>query len=263
MCDVVICTNRPELIKKQFKHVSFLVPYKNFIVVDSSEKLNKKFYDGLPIKLIHTSLARLGFIRQVGLLNCSSELVFFVDDDITLEPDCFKHLHSTLTNAPKSVLAVNGKVVYGINSDSVLHKLFKCGRTNERRGHSAGFVLMRREPVLAIGGYNKNVHWAEDAELCQRMEKNGFEWIRCWDAVCYHEATFKDMVVRSWKNGKGLKIWWKNGASLRGLFARFFVKTFIMPVYYAFKAKEPRIIVYYFVMNLAMLLGFGKGVKNG
>jgi glycosyltransferase involved in cell wall biosynthesis len=235
------------------------VDFNKTIIVDSSQSPDQQFLEQIADRVIYTPNVKLGWARQEGLLASSSTYVFFLDDDITVEDGAFDLMMTEIKK--QNVAAVSGKVVYGFNSDDVLFKLFSAGKL-PRKVHSAGFVLMERKPVLAINGYNRDVHWGEDMDLAYRLETRGLTWVGCEAATCYHEATFKEQIIRSWLNGKSSKLLWLRGKSLLRMFGHFFGKTFVMPVYYCFKTREPRVLIYYFAMNLVALFGFGLGLKN-
>lgn len=260
MIDVIICSkDHPKLLESQVQQIRRLIPFHEIIVVDSSEKLDKRLCEQLTVKVLHTPLVKLGFARQEGLLASQADLVFFIDDDIILEKDCFSKMYWGL-NGDK-VVATSGRVVYGWDSDPVMLKLFRHGRP-VKQGGSGGLMLGKREVLLKLGGYNRDIHWGEDAELCQRIERHGYKWIRVLSAVSYHPSTLKEMISRNIRNGVGLKQLWLRGGTLRSLFFRLFGRTFFMPFYYGWQTLDPRVMGYYFLISFPLLMSFFWSLKK-
>ena len=253
MIDVVICTkNRHKLLAKLVKQIKML-SYNRLVIVDSSdvpfkfETLRKDF-------VVHDPEARLGAARQIGLECCSSRYVFFVDDDQVLTPSCLSILHDALENSNDvNLIAVSGRVIYG--NDAVLRKLFSRTRAFGQ-GENGGFVLLKREEILAIGGFNKKIHWGEDVELRQRMNANGLKWGRVPEAVVYQTRVFLKLLHDMKNHGKGCRA----SVNISGGFLRMAVRLLgrvsVMPFVYGFQTYDPRVFGYYFLMNLCLLLGF-------
>jgi glycosyltransferase involved in cell wall biosynthesis len=259
LVDVVIVTkDRPDLLRKQVLQIREKIPFRKIVVVDTSKVLDKSFYEGLGVEVLHVPESKLGFARQRGLEACDSEFVFGIDDDIVLTKNCYNILFDFLNNSPEDVFAVSGRVIYGYKGDAVLEKIFKAGRP-KRFTHSAGLVLMKREVLLSAGGYSVRTHWGEDAELAYRLERQGLYWCLC-DCEGYHYATFLGMIKRYWHNGQMMA--WIGTKSMLWCFSRFFGKSFVMPFYYCFRTREPRALVYYCLLNLASLFGYGRELKK-
>ena len=111
--------------------------------------------------------------------------------------------------------------------------------------------------MLGVGGYNPEVHWGEDMELMTRLEKHGLRWVRELNAVAYHPLTLKQSLHRGWRNGAGFTVMWRYADKpLRKIALQLVGRTFLMPIYYALHLLEPRILIYYFLFNLAHLTAF-------
>jgi len=261
--DVVIVTkDKYNFLSKTVNLINSLIPYHRLIVVDSTENPDVKFLEDLNVEYILTPNAKLGFARQKGLLATCCQYVVYLDDDVIFSSNFVDALFPFLLSSP-NVVAVSGNVIYGFKGDPVLFKLFSHSHQSVKLGHSGGFVLMKRDAILKAGGYYEHIHRGEDAELAYRLQKKGLMWLRCGNVVCYHPSTLKEMIVRNYYNGMGLRHLWLNGyVNLFAFFARLFGKTVLMPFYYFFWTGEPRIIVCYFLLNLSNLLGFGRGIKR-
>jgi len=255
--DVVVCSkDRYGLLKRQIARIKINVPFNKIIVVDSSLTTPKNFYENLEVCFVHTPLAKLGSARQTGLLLASEDYVLFLDDDVIYDRSAIEKLFKYFLAAPENVVAVSGQIVYS-DANRVLHRLFSRGKSEV--AHSNGCVLMDRKRVLEFGGFNRNVHIGEDVELSSRLRTQGLLWIRCRDAKFYHPTTLKEMLQRAYRNGQ---VFFLIRKSRLYCFARILAKMFGMSVYYSFKVAEPRVLVYYFLINFQYLRGFIRGLKT-
>ena len=256
--DVIICTkNRPHLLRKAVQQARNSVPTNNVIVVDSTPNPNMNLLNSLNVKLVFTPDVKIGYARQRGLMEATTKYVVFLDDDLELERNWFDPLFKELCSDEK-VVAVSPKIVYGYKTDPVLRKLFGGKYSTSKHGGSAGAAIMDRTKVLAIGGYNKNMHWGEDGELFMRIEKHGLKWLRIRAFTAHHPCTFKQHLQKALRNGAGMASIWKAGSDLP-LFpwmvkmARRFL---VAPIILTFARREPRILVYHSLYHLLYLLSF-------
>jgi glycosyltransferase involved in cell wall biosynthesis len=252
--NVVICTkDRPHHLLRQLHQLRDIGLFRHVTVVDSSIKLDHAFYRQSPIHitLIHTPNATLGTARQAGLLWGDCPFTFYVDDDIRFTRDSFLTLYHRFIANTGPTAAMSGIIVYGYPQDTVLMKLFKSGRSIE--GHSNGYCLLDNAMVLEVGGFNPKIHIGEDFDLATRLRQHGYQWIRCKESLCYHAATLREMIWKAFRAGQYFylgrrhPIYW---------FGRLMGKLLLMPTYYAITGKDPRIFIYYTLMNAARLYGY-------
>lgn len=252
--DVIVCTkNKHTTLPKCVEQIREFIPYNKIIIVDSSENPNLNILNKLGALLIFTPNAKLGYARQKGLDASTTDRVFYIDDDIILDKCAFGEMMK-LFEEP-NVIGVSGRVIYGWKSNKVLFKLYSRGRPI-KHGGSGGLVILDRKEVLNLGGYNKNIHWGEDAELCHRIEQHGLVWTRALKAKGYHPCTFTQFLQRGKRNGEGYKVLWLFGKKLLPILVQLSGRTFFMPVYYTIQIRDPRILVYYFLYNMLFLCGF-------
>jgi len=254
--NVVVCTkDHPSSIQRQLRQLHDLKLFHHVTVVDSSTFLNDSLYDHSPISInvIHTPDVTLGVARQAGLSARArnSFYTFFVDDDIIFTSDSFLTLFHCFVSSLPPIAAMSGVIVYGYPNEEVLMKLFQSGRSLE--AHSSGYCVLDNMMIDEVGGFNPHVHIGEDFDLATRLRRHGYSWIRCKEALCYHTGTLREMVYKAFRSGQYFylgrrhPIYW---------FGRLMGKLLAMPIYYAITGREPRIIVYYFLMNLARLYGY-------
>lgn len=258
--DVIICTkDRQHLLPKAVEQARTLISANNVIVVESSEKPNAELLEKLDVESIFTPNAKLGYARQAGLLKAETEYVVYLDDDLLLERNWFNKIMSNLTD--EKVVVASGKTVYGWQTDPVIEKLFAQSKPGPG---GAGQCVMRRKEILAIGGWDKTMHWGEDADLVCRVQRQGLKWIRDWSTKAYHRLTLKQYLRRAKEWGTGFGSCVKKGSLERSttLFLRRFGSIIIMPFYYAIKCRDLRIILYYFLERLIYFAHIYKELKR-
>lgn len=258
---VVICTKgRPCAITLQLQRLHHLKLFKDVIVVDSNHIQGTYLVisrTSLNITFIHTPDATMGRARQAGLSAARGPITFMVDDDITFWRESFLTLWHRFLESDPSIAAMSGVIVFGYPWDPVLMKLFKAGRSIE--SHSNGYVLFRNELVNKVGGFDPAVHIGEDLDLATRLLEQGYHWIRCKEAFSYHAGNLRYMIKNAFRSGKFFHL---SRRSPLYCFGRLLGKLIFMPLYYAVAAKEPRILIYYALMNWARLRGYAWRVHH-
>jgi len=256
--DVVIVTkDRPELLREAVAQVKKLIDFNCVIVVDSSENPDRTLFD---VKFLSTPNATLGFARQQGLKVAESEYVIFLDDDIKLAEDWYPKMLEFIEGSDDDVLVVNSRIVFGYKSNPIIQKLHS--KSNRDEGGSIGISMLKREQVLALGGFNVHVHRGEDLELYMRLRQHGKRWLCQREAVAYHHCTFKRYIDRAIYDGFGYSIMWKSIDFRLRFVAERFASTWIMPVYYGMLCRDPKVFGVYFLAKIAMLFSFLWNVQN-
>lgn len=260
--DVIICSkDRSSFLPVAINQVKSLIPYHTIIVVESSEKPNLPLLESLDVKLILTPNALLGVARQRGLQATSTDLIVFLDDDITIEPDWFPKMKATLDLNPEA-LAVSSEIIYGWQSDPILEKLFRKS-IREAAGGSIGISLFKRKELLAIGGFNPLIHRGEDTELNLRMSSKGLKWIRAVHALAYHPLTMKEFIKKAKENVAGWILIWNHSPIRVRFIIRAYGAALVMPIFYGLATLDLRVFFYYALYKYRILLTFLRTVKGG
>jgi len=256
--DLVICTkNRHELLKQLLKQIKMLAFFNRLVIVDSSDvPFNLEQNLERSTVYIYDPAAKLGLARQIGLENCRSKYVLFVDDKIELSPSCVTILYAALDDTKdENIVAVSGNVLIGCN-DPVLKKLSSCSRPFGE-GENGGLALLNRKEVLALGGFNRTIHWGEDVELRQRLNSEGKKWSFIPEAVAScRVSSFVELLAKMRNHGYGCRHAAVLGSNSLKMSLRLVGRSLIMPIYYGFKTKDPRVFGYYSLMNLCLLYGY-------
>ncbi len=252
--DVVICTkNRYGLLPATVSQVRTLLPCNNLFIIDSSQYPDFSFVSSLGVQVGFTPDALLGLARQTGLKAASTDVVAFIDDDITLDSAWFPRMWFALHSDSKA-LAVSSRVVFGYQTDQTIEKLHGCNARSE--GASIGIALLKRKEILSLGGFNINVHRGEDAELELRLKSYGYKWLRCREAIAYHKLTFKEFMQKAIDNVQSWLLIWKYSKHRNRFIVERFGSAFAMPFYYGFLTRDVKVGVYYGLFKFRTLLHF-------
>lgn len=258
--DVVICTkDRYAFVPRVVSHVRDQLPWSRIIVVDSSPRPKRGLLRSLEVEAFFTPDVLLGVSRQVGLEAATSDIVAFIDDDITLGADWFAEMYAALMSDPRN-LAVSSKVVFGWQTDRDLERLHNASLRGE--GASIGVALLKRREVLALGGFNPLTHRGEDAELELKMKAHGYRWARCNRAVAYHKLTSKEYMGKAVDNADGWILLWRNSKHR----IRFIVERtgsfLFMPIYYLMLTRSLKIGYIYAEYKARTLFAFLRRIKQ-
>lgn len=114
--------------------------------------------------------------RFVGTLVSTSKFILFLDSDMQLaDIEHFQDLTSEFleqTKADSSICGMTGRVVDHYPNRSTRQRGFNMEKDGSIRGFG-GFVLLERQSLLEVGGWNKDVLANEELELQARLDKFG------------------------------------------------------------------------------------------
>ena len=170
-------------------------------MVEGSEYLDLKYEAWLRKRVIlrHSPNAKLGYARQLGLEECSTEYIFMLDDDIEFEKGFAEACYEELIRIPDG-FALSPVIVFG-DHPSIQEIYYSIKKDGE--GVSGGCCILNREILKSIGGFMENVHIGEDSELFYRAKKYGYRWIRKAGLYTYHPLTKKQFLFRTWHHREG------------------------------------------------------------
>ncbi|MBN1582635.1 MAG: glycosyltransferase [Anaerolineae bacterium] len=123
-------------------------------------------------RIIH-SPARIAEARQIGATSAQTEWVLFTDADITFAPDYFEYLQG---------FGGDCDVIYGTKRSrdgyACYYRWFSRGQGLAHRlgipAASGSNLLIRREVLLACGGFDLRLMVNEDSEIAWRIKRQGY-----------------------------------------------------------------------------------------
>lgn len=204
---VAVCTlNREEIVRQTLEDV-WAQEYPNLevVVVDQTPELTaemEKFYsdNSSRLKLFRMDAKGQGQARNKAWRESSGEIVFYIDDDVRLEPDVIKN--QLVHFADPSVGAVTG-LVNDAHGDPATcgGRVNWYGRVRVERdvaevhpveSVSGGSMSIRKKILEQIGGFweltNNTVQMREETDMSLRVIKAGFQVICEPSSVLLHLA---------------------------------------------------------------------------
>lgn len=139
----------------------------------------------VPVKLVKTKNINLATSRNIGLAECTGEIVAFTDDDAQVFPDwvrCVKQLHAEHPEAG----AIGGAVV-GTESKRRLSRIadiatFVSPRVSCQVRNLPGVNVSYKHPVIRqVGPQDETLERGEDVDYNWRVKESGY-------MVLYHPA---------------------------------------------------------------------------
>ncbi len=146
-------------------------------------------YDDDRVRLIR-SLQNNGhsLASNIGIANSSGEYLALMDDDIYISPEWTDNLLEKMTELAEDFVLLQPKV---IEEDQVS----KTERGETQTIQACG-LLVKREPIIEIGGYDESYFaWVNDMELGARLINRGYR-LYCEPSV---EVEHKS---KSWAGGE-------------------------------------------------------------
>ncbi len=150
--------------------------------------------------------------RNIGIKNARNDLVAFADDDVIVAKDWIKHITHRLRNSESKLVGVGG-IVKSVNND-IISQYFVEHKTLEAPRHLYYIPTVncsfKKKPLIDIGCFNTEFPFAggEDTDLCLRLKRNGFYFVKEKKALVYHDFSnnFIDFCKNWLRYGKGSQI---------------------------------------------------------
>jgi GT2 family glycosyltransferase len=159
-----------------------------------------------PLRLIRLrrNTQRLNIVRNTGLKNAASELVFLIDNDIIIHPHCIRKLveaHHRFANAaicaPRLIYANDHNKIYMDGQQfHYLGQTIARNREGAADVHSeilvgstgCGIMLIDKKKAETISYFDEDYRlgWGDDGEFYYRIRLAGFETYQVPEAICYH-----------------------------------------------------------------------------
>ena len=256
--DVIICTkNSGKTLQGVLERVVEYVPVSNIIIVDGgSTDDTLSIADKYTDKIYFDGGKPLGFSRALGLELAKTEIVAFIDSDTYIPPNWYKKLIGYFSD-PKTVVATGG-LIYGYNVKPLRKQSeYRCLYKNRWNG-GLNSALLRREIIIKIGNVRRDLSSAEDMELFERVEMNGYNWITDNSVISNHPSSLRDYINH-------VK-WWSRGAAHTG---RYTIRRIIKEALWGFSSgiilairAHPTLLIYHPYERLCWCHGFTKEMRK-
>ncbi len=189
-----------------------------YIIDDHSKENIEKSLEIKPPNISFTrnsSNSGRGFCRNLAHAFCQNDLLFSLDSTNIVDVD-YVSKAIELINQPK-VAAVYGRISnhksltspkYQWRNRYLFNGDFDYGKKEvETEALSTYATLTRREDILAIGNFRKDLKHSEDAEIARRIITNQLKIIASPDLITYStkEESILSMYERYWRWNHGYK----------------------------------------------------------
>ncbi|SRR6266568_3458343 len=190
---VVIGRNEGQRLARCLESVAQVrgVSVRELIYVDSSStdgspQLAVEF--GAAVIALNSERPTAALGRNAGWRLATSEIVLFLDGDTEVDPDFPLAACEALTRQP-STAAVWGNLREVHPEASIYNRvldldwIYAPGFTE----FCGGNVLMRRTPLLELGGFDETLIAGEEPELCRRMRALGYAILHIDHSMARHD----------------------------------------------------------------------------
>lgn len=229
---------------------------------DRSVGLVKRDYPDVRVYEMGGNTRMLNMLRNIGIREATTDLVFVTDNDIVFQPDCLNILVEVLMSSeniglctPRLMYLEEPERIYTDASD--LH--YVGTSISKFRGSSVdisgalpeltaggGIFLLDRKKTLETGLFDENysLGWGDDGEFYYRLKLTGYRTLYVPEAVCFHRSK-EELGLRHYRAYGQVKNRW------HFLLSTYQLKTLILII--------PALIVYEIFLLLFMTL---KGIPH-
>ena len=187
---------------------------------DDTEAIWRAYADRLDTRYVRMEWAGLGAAKNAGIATARGRLIVFADDDDFAHPELVaEHIRAHREN-PEKELGVLGFTTWdpALPVTELMHYVTEVGQflwsyralrhgdVLDFRNFWTGRVSLKRELLLASGGFDEQMAALEDVELGYRLSALGFRIVFTRRAVNYmlRSFDFDSFCRRCERAGRGL-----------------------------------------------------------
>jgi GT2 family glycosyltransferase len=230
---------------------------------DRSVELVKRNFPDVRIIKMDVNTRRPNKLRNIGIMEATSRVVFLVDNDVVFDNECLERLVRILESSTNIAICTPRLLYYDqperINiAPSALHyigtsispkrnALIKdIDMDDPESTIGGGIMLIDKEKAISIGLIDEDfpMGWGEDGEIYMRMRLSGFKTLYVPEAIGYHR-------LKEWKENRYLRAFGQVRNRWFILLSQYSIKTLILII--------PALIMYEAFLLLFMTL---KGIPH-
>jgi GT2 family glycosyltransferase len=210
------------------------------VVNDSDKPLSestREYIQSKKARIIEAGGKGVAGARNLGVQECTSDIVLFMDDDVLVTGEAIDYLLSELKENPNTIINVNWsyppELLAQLKSDYFGNFILN-NHLYHLKGYRAGLVwkdnapfeaeafanylvMIRKELFLRSGGYNQIFPFAggEDTELSHRLHKMGVRFVIDPTITVYHNEEDRieldNWLQRKYRSGMTIRAFQKLG----------------------------------------------------
>jgi GT2 family glycosyltransferase len=197
-----------------FDHERFEVLVANDRGGEPGDSLVASFADELTVAVARPQRSGPSAARNAGVAAARGAYIAFTDDDCEPSATWLTALEHALEANPGA--AVGGPIVNGVPENlgamatqvvvDALHAHFNRDPRSPRFFASSN-VAFPAAPLQALGGFDEDVRYAEDRELCERWIRTGHRFVSAPQAIVVHMRTLGlgEFMAQHYGYGRGAR----------------------------------------------------------
>ena len=180
--------------------------YEIIVCDNGSQDRTRVVSEGLGAQVVVNQDATIAGLRNFGVETSSGEILVFIDTDVTLDDEWYRHLKSNVLPSLKSKDFVTGSPCLTPLSSSFFERNWfsKLGSSNANYINS-GHLIISRSAFVKLQGFDETLRTSEDYDLCQRAHLLGIPVLRSDALKAYHHGYPKraiDFIAREAWHGR-------------------------------------------------------------
>ena len=147
--------------------------------------------------VVVSAAATIGALRNLGASIANSDVIVFLDADVSLSTTWWESIPRTLAMLEADSLLLTGSHC-SVPSDarSIYEKYWFSSFGNSRSSHlGSGHMIIRRDFFNNLGGFRSDLETGEDYDLCERVRAAGGRIEKDPRLVVYHHG-FPDTALK-------------------------------------------------------------------
>lgn len=171
---IIPAYNEEEFIQQTLQALTINKNLEIIVVDNGSTDRTAEIARQAGANVIDFPVGTIAAVRNRGVQDASSDVLIFIDSDVTVTPEWHEKLPAVLEEVKQSPLLITGSRYQPTNYKSFLNKYWYAELTQYDATYiNAGHLITSRELFNKIQGFSENLETAEDYDFCQKAVKAG------------------------------------------------------------------------------------------
>jgi len=166
------------------------------IVVDNGSTDNTIcFSKKLDARVYIDANATIAGLRNLGAKHARAPFLTFIDADIFLDEDWGTTFINISSFWPDDYLYITGSSCLVSKNPSFIERYwFSKLKTNNKNYINSGHLIIPQKAFIKLGGFNDQLHTAEDFDLCQRAKQDNIKLFKESNLKAFHQGYPKTIL---------------------------------------------------------------------